>query len=99
MVGAGFNLLFEAGIDPRDIGIVDDTARRVAAEPLWVGIGIAAGAALLVVAVIGSTALFAERWSGYRLTREPDGSLRVRHGLLTTRSLALVSDERLRGRR
>jgi len=95
VVGAGFNLLFEAGIDPRDIGIVDDTARRVAAEPLWVGIGIA-GAALLVVAVIGSTALFAERWSGYRLTREPDGSLRVRHGLLTTRSLS-VSDERLRG--
>ena len=95
VVGAGFNLLVEAGIDPRDIGVVDDTARRVAAEPLWVGIGIA-GAALLVVAVIGSTALFAERWSGYRLTREPDGSLRVRHGLLTTRSLS-VSDERLRG--
>ena len=95
VVGAGFNLLFEAGIDPRDIGIVDDTARRVAAAPLWVGVGIA-GAALLVVAVIGSTALFAERWSGYRLTREPDGSLRVRHGLLTTRSLS-VSDERLRG--
>ena len=95
VVGAGFNLLVEAGIDPRDIGVVDDTARRVAAEPLWVGIGLA-GAALLVVAVIGSTALFAERWSGYRLTREPDGSLRVRHGLLTTRSLS-VSDERLRG--
>ena len=95
VVGAGFNLLVEAGIDPRDIGIVDDTARRVAAGPLWVGIGLA-GAALLVVAVIGSTALFAERWSGYRLTREPDGSLRVRHGLLTTRSLS-VSDERLRG--
>ena len=95
VVGAAFNLLVEAGIDPRDVGIVDDTARRVAAAPLWVGVGLA-GAVLLAVAVIGSTALFAERWSGYRLTREPDGSLRVRHGLLTTRSLS-VSDERLRG--
>ena len=41
-------------MDPRDIGVVDDTARRVAAAPLWVGIGLA-GAALLVVAVVGST--------------------------------------------
>ncbi len=95
VVGAGFNLLIEAGVDPRDIGVVDDTARRVATAPLWVGVGLA-GAALLVVAGVGSLLLFAERWSGYRLTREPDGSLRVRHGLLTTRSLS-VSHERLRG--
>jgi putative membrane protein len=95
VVGAGFNLLIEAGVDPRDIGVVDDTARRVATAPLWVGVGLA-GVALLVVAGVGSLLLFAERWSGYRLTREPDGSLRVRHGLLTTRSLS-VSHERLRG--
>ena len=95
VVGAAFNLLIEAGVDPRDIGVVDDTARRVATAPLWVGVGLA-GAALLVVAGVGSLLLFAERWSGYRLTREPDGSLRVRHGLLTTRSLS-VSHERLRG--
>ena len=95
VAGAAINLLFEAGVDPRDIGVVDDAARRVAAAPLWVGIGLA-GVLVLVVAVIGSTALFAERWSGYRLTREADGSLRVRHGLLTTRSLS-VSYERLRG--
>ena len=35
VVGAGFNLLIEAGVDPRDIGVVDDTARRVATAPLW----------------------------------------------------------------
>ena len=40
--------------------------------------------------------MFVERWYAYRLTREPDGSLRVHHGLLTRRSLS-VSAERLRG--
>ena len=93
--GAVFNLLVEAGVDPRDVGVVDDAARSVAMAPLWVGIGLA-GAALLAVAVVGAVVLFAERWYGYRLTREPDGSLRVRHGLLTKRSLS-VSHERLRG--
>jgi putative membrane protein len=43
-----------------------------------------------------SVVLFAERWFGYRLTREPDGTLRVRRGLLTRRSLS-VSEQRLRG--
>ena len=39
VAGAAFNLLSEAGVDPRDIGVVDDTARRVATAPLWVGVG------------------------------------------------------------
>ena len=90
-----FNLVSELGVDPRDIGAVDATARRLRTAPLWVGIGVA-GAALLAVAAVGAVALFVERWYAYRLTREPDGSLRVRHGLLTRRSLS-VSAERLRG--
>ena len=60
------------------------TTRPGASRPHRSGSAIGlAGAALLAVAVVGSMALFAERWYGYRLTREPDGSLRVRHGLLT----------------
>jgi putative membrane protein len=51
---------------------------------------------LLVLAVVGSSALFTERWWGYRLTRESDGTLRVHRGLLTRRSLS-VSEHRLRG--
>src|SRR5206468_2953351 len=49
----------------------------------------------VIVGVLGSLGLFAELWSGYRLTRE-DGMLRVRRGLLTTRSLSL-DERRLRG--
>jgi putative membrane protein len=95
VAGAVFNLLSELGVDPRDIGVVDETGRRLTTAPLWVGIGVA-GAALLAVAVVGAVAIFVERWYAYRLTREPDGSLRVSHGLLTRRSLS-VSAERLRG--
>jgi putative membrane protein len=95
IAGAVFNLVTELGVDPRDVDVVDRTARRFAASPLWVGI-LVAGTVLLAVAVVGALALFAERWYGYRLTREPDGSLRVRRGLLTRRSLS-VSAERLRG--
>jgi putative membrane protein len=95
VAGALFNLSTELGVDPRNVDVVDETARRLAAAPLWVGIGLA-GAVLLAVAVLGAVALFAERWYAYRLTREPDGSLRVRRGLLTRRSLS-VSAERLRG--
>ncbi|MEV0169061.1 PH domain-containing protein [Nonomuraea fuscirosea] len=52
-------------------------------------------AANLLVGVLGAGLLFAESWGGYRLEREP-GRLRVRRGLLTSRSLTL-EERRLRG--
>ncbi|MEU7784917.1 PH domain-containing protein [Amycolatopsis sp. NPDC049159] len=55
---------------------------------------------LLVLAVVlgvaGAAGLFAEMWWHYRLDREPGGTLRVRRGLLTTRSVTL-EERRLRG--
>ncbi|WP_433164590.1 PH domain-containing protein [Kribbella sp. CA-247076] len=52
-------------------------------------------AILGVVGVIGSLGLFVEMWWNYRLDREP-GTLRVRRGLLTTRSIS-IEERRLRG--
>ncbi|SEG84867.1 putative membrane protein [Nonomuraea solani] len=52
-------------------------------------------AANLLVGVLGSALLFAESWGRYRLEREP-GRLRLRRGLLTTRSLTM-EERRLRG--
>lgn len=95
IAAAAFNVLNELGVDPSEVGGVDDAAERLAAAPLWLAVGVV-GLALLVVAVVGSVLLFTERWWGYRLTREADGTLRVRRGLLTTRSLS-VAEERLRG--
>jgi putative membrane protein len=98
-VGAAvFNLFDDLGVDPRDIPAVDDTTRRLATAPIWLGVGVLGGT-LLLVAVVGALLLFAERWYDYRLTREATaegGALRVRRGLLTRRSLS-VSEQRLRG--
>ena len=78
---------------------MDAATDRLTSAPLWLGVLVVV-AALLMLAVIGALALFAERWFGYRLTREPgaDGSstLRVKRGLLTRRSLS-VAEDRLRG--
>jgi len=92
---AVFNLFNELGLGPRDIGAVDAAADRLAGTPIWLGIAVL-GSAVLATAVVGALVVFAERWFGYRLTREPDGTLRVRRGLLTRRSLS-VSEQRLRG--
>ncbi|GAA3396916.1 PH domain-containing protein [Streptomyces roseoviridis] len=46
--------------------------------------------------VIGALGLWVEMWANYRLEREPGGTLRVRRGLLTARSVSL-EERRLRG--
>lgn len=93
-----FNLVDDLGVDPRDIGAVDDAADRLGSAPLWLGVLIVV-TALVALAVVGSLLLYAERWYDYRLTREAGdggGTLRVKRGLLTRRSLS-VSEQRLRG--
>ncbi|MFI8516333.1 PH domain-containing protein [Streptomyces sp. NPDC085481] len=45
---------------------------------------------------IGALGLWVEMWADYRLEREPGGTLRVRRGLLTARSISL-EERRLRG--
>nr|WP_221379226.1 PH domain-containing protein [Actinoplanes polyasparticus] len=76
-------------------GLVEWTIDRLS------GLGVLGGIAVLVVAAlvtgaIGALGLWAERWWGYRLEREPGGTLRVRRGLLTTRSIS-VEEQRVRG--
>ncbi|MBB4663943.1 putative membrane protein [Conexibacter arvalis] len=50
----------------------------------------------IVVGVVAATAVFVESWWGFRLTREPGGTLHVRRGLLTARSIT-IEQRRLRG--
>ncbi|WP_086853172.1 PH domain-containing protein [Amycolatopsis kentuckyensis] len=50
----------------------------------------------MVAGVAGAVGLFTEMWWHYRLDREPGGTLRVRRGLFTTRSIT-IEERRLRG--
>jgi putative membrane protein len=53
-------------------------------------------ATVVLVGVAGALLRFVETWWGYRLVREPGGRLRIRRGLLTSRSISL-DESRLRG--
>lgn len=66
-----------------------------AGTPLLAEIGILAVAGLLIGAV-ANLAIFTEAWWQYALEREPDGSLRIRRGLLVRRSTTF-EERRLRG--
>lgn len=74
--------------------VVGEAGELLRGLPVVVMIGVLVLTGVLV-GVLGSLGLFVELWSGYRLTRE-HGQLRVRRGLLTTRSLSL-DERRLRG--
>ncbi|MEU7481905.1 PH domain-containing protein [Lentzea sp. NPDC042327] len=52
--------------------------------------------ALVVLGLVLSVPLYVLQFWNYRLTREPDRTLRVQRGLLTTRSVS-VEEQRLRG--
>ncbi|MFG2175094.1 PH domain-containing protein [Streptomyces niveus] len=53
-------------------------------------------AAALLAGIAGSLGLWVEMWWNYRLEREPGGTLRVRRGLFTSRSVS-IEERRLRG--
>ncbi|PSL00038.1 putative membrane protein [Murinocardiopsis flavida] len=55
-----------------------------------------AAVAVLVAGAVAATALEVEAWWNYRLDREADGTLRIRRGLLNTKSVSL-QPSRLRG--
>ncbi|WP_198663575.1 PH domain-containing protein [Jiangella endophytica] len=50
----------------------------------------------VLVGAVATLALTLEAWWAYRLEREPGGTLRVRRGLLTTRSVS-IEEQRVRG--
>jgi putative membrane protein len=92
VVGTVLNLADDLGLFSRDL--LDSASDRLAA-PSVAGVAVLV-ATVAAIAVAGAMLMFAERWYGYRLTREPDGTLRVKRGLLTRRSLS-VAEDRLRG--
>ncbi|MCX4524085.1 MULTISPECIES: PH domain-containing protein [unclassified Streptomyces] len=94
-VGSVYRTLHEMKIDPLELGIVKDIEDRFGSVPLWYGILVTL-LVIVVIGVAGSTATFIEGWGGYRLDRPETGLLRVRRGLLITRSVS-IEERRLRG--
>ncbi|MFB4274802.1 PH domain-containing protein [Nonomuraea sp. MTCD27] len=93
LLGALFKALGSFGVKSFATRLATGLWEWVVAQPLLaVPLLLAAN---LAVGVLGSVLLFAEAWGRYRLDREP-GRLRLRRGLLTTRSLTL-EERRLRG--
>ncbi|MFJ6853156.1 PH domain-containing protein [Streptomyces sp. NPDC091271] len=75
--------------------VIDWVADRFRDTPLvWAIVTLVVAA--LVAGVVGALGLWIEMWWNYRLEREPGGTLRVRRGLFTSRSLS-VEERRLRG--
>lgn len=86
----------ELGIDSSRVAELGGVGEQLSTTPLlWLGIAVFA-LVVLAVAVLGSVLIFIEAWWGFRLVREPGGTLRIHRGLLTTRSVSL-EERRLRG--
>ncbi|WP_235926204.1 PH domain-containing protein [Actinokineospora pegani] len=95
VVGFGANLASEL-----DLGLSDSGAARSLSA--WVtssstaAVALACVVVVLVFSTLASLVGYLLQNHGYRLTRQADGTLRVRRGLLTTRSVS-VEEEKLRG--
>jgi putative membrane protein len=93
--GTAYRILDDLQINPLELGMVKDLVRRFGSVPLWYGILVTA-VVIVALGVVGSTATFIENWAGYELRREEGGVLRIRRGLLATRSVT-IEERRLRG--
>jgi putative membrane protein len=95
VIGVLMNVANEADVRISRIAVVTDVVRW-AQETAPALVIVLAVAAVLVLAVLGSLLKYVLQYTGYRLTRQGDQTLRVTRGLLTTRSVS-IEEKRLRG--
>ncbi|MEV6902385.1 PH domain-containing protein [Amycolatopsis sp. NPDC051372] len=95
MLGTVYHFAHELNLDPVRYGPLRELADRVTQEPVWLTVVTAAIGLLLLVSVLSVGGYVLSFWN-FRLTREPGGTLHIRRGLLTTRSVS-IEEDRLRG--
>ncbi|MCP2169670.1 PH domain-containing protein [Goodfellowiella coeruleoviolacea] len=95
VAGAAYRFLDDLGIEPWRIGPVRAAFTAFGASALWITIPLAL-LAITVLGSIGAVVVYAENWWRYRLEWTDPHTLRVRRGLLTTRSVS-IADNQLRG--
>ncbi|MGA8114086.1 MAG: PH domain-containing protein [Actinocatenispora sp.] len=94
-VASAYRILDAVGVEPWRVGVVRRAFEEFGSSALWLTVP------LLVLAVVlvggaGAAVLYAENWWHYRLDQLDGGMLRVRRGLLTTRSVS-IERRQLRG--
>lgn len=101
-VGALLNVLNQLGVEG-SVGRVAshaavDGVHRIDDERWWIVslVALALVSVIVVAGAVGAALQFAESWWDYRLTREANGTLHLRRGLLTSRSVT-IEQRRLRG--
>lgn len=96
LAGGAAQTLHEIGpIDPDDLGEIPAVLQRLA-DLGTVALIVLAGIVLVALATVLSTAAYVVAHFGFTLSREPNGTLHVARGLLTTRATTL-EERRLRG--
>ncbi|MBM7772400.1 putative membrane protein [Actinokineospora baliensis] len=95
VIGFLMNLVNELDLRFSDVGAFRRALRWLSEAEFSTVIPVVAGFAI-VLSVLASLAGYLLQNHNYRLTRQPDGTVRVRRGLLTTRSVS-IEEKRLRG--
>lgn len=95
IIGLAFRAFDEVDLHPGDIGVLSDVVTWVQHGPVAAVAAVAAGSVVVLVTVL-SLVNYLMQYGGYRLSRGPDSSLRVRRGALTKRSLS-IGQARMRG--
>ncbi|MFC7613440.1 PH domain-containing protein [Actinokineospora soli] len=94
-VGFAMNLVNELDVEFSEVAALRGIASWITGQPL-AAVLLTAAAAVLVLSTAASLLTYSLQNHGFRLTRHADDTLRVRRGLLTTRSVS-IEEQRLRG--
>lgn len=94
-VGTVYHFAHELHFDPVRFSLVQTVVGHFADTPTWVSLVLAAAGLLVLVSLLSIGGYVLSFWN-FRLTREPAGTLHIRRGLITTRSVS-IEEDRLRG--
>lgn len=94
-VGTVYHFAHELHFDPIRFSLVQTVVGHFADTPTWVSLVLAAVGLLVLVSLLSIGGYVLSFWN-FRLTREPAGTLHIRRGLITTRSVS-IEEDRLRG--
>lgn len=94
-VGTVYHFAHELHFDPIRFSLVQTVVGHFSNTPTWVSLVLAAVGLLVLVSVLSVGGYVLSFWN-FRLTREPAGTLHIRRGLITTRSVS-IEEDRLRG--